>query len=91
MNFAREGLVFIAISALLAAGFRVDLSEAGLYLWATRGEDCWATVAAFADLGILVTPGAFYGDAGREHVRISLTASDERIAAGAARLSTISN
>jgi succinyldiaminopimelate transaminase len=79
------------LSALLAAGFRVDLSEAGLYLWATRGEDCWATVAAFADLGILVTPGAFYGDAGREHVRISLTASDERIAAGAERLSTISN
>jgi len=79
------------LSALLAAGFRVDQSEAGLYLWATRGEDCWATVAALAELGILVTPGAFYGDAGREHVRISLTASDERIAAGAERLSTISN
>ena len=27
-----------------AAGFRVDHSDAGLYLWATRGEDCWATV-----------------------------------------------
>lgn len=79
------------LAALTGAGFRIDLSDAGLYLWATRGEDCWATVAALADLGILVTPGAFYGDAGREHVRISLTASDERIAAGAARLSTISN
>jgi succinyldiaminopimelate transaminase len=79
------------VAALLGAGFRIDESRAGLYLWATRGEDCWATVAAFADLGILVTPGAFYGDEGRAHVRISLTATDERIAAGAARLSTISN
>ena len=26
-----------------AAGFRIDESGAGLYLWATRGEDCWAT------------------------------------------------
>lgn len=79
------------VAALQDAGFRIDRSDAGLYLWATRGEDCWATVAAFADLGILVTPGSFYGDGGREHVRISLTASDERIAAGAARLSTLSN
>ncbi len=79
------------LPALLDAGFRVDHSEAGLYLWATRGEDCWATVAALAELGILVTPGAFYGEGGREHVRISLTATDERIAAAAARLSTISN
>jgi aspartate/methionine/tyrosine aminotransferase len=78
-------------AALTDAGFRIDESRAGLYLWATRGEDCWATVAAFADLGILVTPGSFYGEAGREHVRISLTATDERVAAGAARLVPSSN
>lgn len=77
--------------ALLAAGFRIDESRAGLYLWATRGEDCWATVAALAELGILVTPGSFYGDAGREHVRISLTATDERVGAAAARLAPSSN
>ena len=50
--------------ALEGAGFRIDHSEASLYLWATRGEDCWATVAALAELGILVAPGAFYGAAG---------------------------
>jgi aspartate/methionine/tyrosine aminotransferase len=27
-------------TALLAAGFTIDHSEAGLYLWATRGEEC---------------------------------------------------
>ena len=78
-------------AALGAAGFRVDESRAGLYLWATRGEDCWATVSALADRGILVTPGVFYGEAGRDHVRISLTATDERIGAAVARLAPSSN
>jgi hypothetical protein len=72
--------------ALEGAGFRVDHSEASLYLWATRGEDCWATVAALAELGILVAPGVFYGAAGSEHVRVALTATDERVAAAADRL-----
>lgn len=67
-------------------GLRVDDSEAGLYLWATAGEDCWDTVGRLADLGILVAPGAFYGAAGARHVRIALTGSDERIAAAVERL-----
>ena len=76
--------------ALTAAGFRVDESRAGLYLWATRGEDAWATVAALADHGILVTPGTFYGPAGAQHVRIALTATDDVIATAARRLEQIS-
>jgi succinyldiaminopimelate transaminase len=72
--------------AVEGAGFRIDDSEAGLYLWATRGEDCWATVADLAARGILVAPGRFYGAAGAEHVRIALTATDERIATAADRL-----
>ncbi len=67
--------------ALEAAGFRIDHSEGSLYLWATRGEDCRATVDWLAERGILAAPGDFYGPAGRRHVRIALTASDERIAA----------
>lgn len=73
--------------ALESAGFRIDHSEAGLYLWATRGEDCWVTAGALADQGILVAPGDFYGEAGRRHVRLALTASDEVISAAAERLS----
>lgn len=74
------------VEAVSRAGLRIDHSEAGLYLWATREEDCWTTVSALADLGILVAPGAFYGPAGARHVRIALTASDERIDAACARL-----
>ncbi|MGH8868014.1 MAG: succinyldiaminopimelate transaminase [Actinomycetes bacterium] len=73
-------------AAVTSAGFRVDHSEAGLYLWMTRGEDCWDTVADLAGRGILAAPGDFYGPAGAQHVRIALTASDERVAAAVARL-----
>ena len=45
-------------AALEGAGFRIDHSEGSLYLWATRGEDCWDTVADLAERGILVAPGA---------------------------------
>ncbi|MGQ0466361.1 MAG: succinyldiaminopimelate transaminase [Sporichthyaceae bacterium] len=72
--------------ALERAGFRIEHSNAGLYLWATRDEDCWAGVDWLAARGILVAPGEFYGAAGQRHVRVALTATDERIAAGAARL-----
>ena len=75
--------------ALEAAGFRVEHSEAGLYLWATRDEACWDTVAALARVGVLVAPGAFYGEAGAQHVRFALTATDERIAAAAERLAAL--
>ncbi|GAA2236828.1 succinyldiaminopimelate transaminase [Herbiconiux moechotypicola] len=72
--------------AVEAAGFRIDRSEAGLYLWATEGRDAWESIGRLAALGILAGPGPFYGDASPSHVRFSLTASDERVAAAAARL-----
>ncbi|MEU1196000.1 bifunctional succinyldiaminopimelate transaminase/glutamate-prephenate aminotransferase [Streptomyces sp. NPDC005813] len=73
--------------ALLGHGFRIEHSEASLYLWATRDESCWDTVAHLAELGILVAPGDFYGTAGETFVRVALTASDERVAAAVERLS----
>jgi succinyldiaminopimelate transaminase len=77
--------------ALEAAGWAVEQSRAGLYLWAAHPErDGWASVAALAEAGILVAPGAFYGPSGARHVRVALTATDERIAAAAARLAALS-
>ncbi len=72
--------------ALEAAGFRVDRSEAGLYLWATEGRDAWDSIGMLADLGIVAGPGHFYGVHHPEHVRLSLTATDDRIEAAAERL-----
>lgn len=72
--------------ALEAAGFHIDHSEAGLYLWATEGRDAWESMDRLAALGILAGPGHFYGTQFPQHVRLSLTATDERIAAAARRL-----
>ena len=74
------------LSALLTSGFQIDNSEAGLYLWATRGKGCWQQVEELAALGILVVPGEFYGVAGENHVRFSITASDSQIAEASSRL-----
>jgi len=92
-------------TALEDAGYRVEHSEAGLYLWTTRdagdsqslGDAAmdpatqadtagWSLVSEMADLGILVAPGSFYGAVGGRHVRIALTATDERIDAAVRRL-----
>ncbi len=72
--------------ALEGAGFRIEHSEGGLYLWCTRGEDGRASVDFLAERGILVAPGDFYGDAAASFVRVALTATDERVAAAADRL-----
>jgi aspartate/methionine/tyrosine aminotransferase len=94
------------LSALEGAGYRIEYSDAGLYLWTTKGGDDgsaepdmdsgtnlgshagadWSLVAQLADLGILVAPGSFYGSAGARHIRIALTATDERIDAAVRRL-----
>ena len=84
--FARRSVLW---SALEAAGFVVEHSDGGLYLWATRDEDCWESVRWLAALGVLVAPGSFYGHAGRRHVRVALTATNERVAEAARRLTTL--
>ncbi|MEU8709953.1 bifunctional succinyldiaminopimelate transaminase/glutamate-prephenate aminotransferase [Streptomyces sp. NPDC048565] len=83
-RYARRRTVLRA--ALEAHGFRIEHSEASLYLWATRDEPCWKTVAHLAELGILVAPGDFYGPAGDHFVRVALTATDERVDAAVKRL-----
>jgi succinyldiaminopimelate transaminase len=77
--------------ALEKAGWTITHSEAGLYLWASRpGLDCWSSVQLLAEAGILVAPGEFYGPAGAQHIRVALTAADERVAAAARRLAALS-
>jgi succinyldiaminopimelate transaminase len=80
-------------AAFTEAGWRIDHSEAGLYLWATHpARDCWSAAELLAaECGILVAPGELYGTAGTRHIRVALTATDERIAAAADRIATLSS
>jgi len=73
-------------AALTGAGFRVEASQGGLYLWATRDESGRDSVAWLAQRGILTAPGDFYGPAGADFIRVAMTATDERIDAAASRL-----
>ncbi len=73
-------------SALEGAGFRIDHSQGSLYLWASQGRDGRESVDWLAERGILVAPADFYGPSAHDHVRVSMTATDERIAAAAERL-----
>jgi len=78
----------ILAPALQAAGFRIDDSAAGLYIWCTRSEDAWRSVDWLAQIGILATPGNFYGPLGASHIRVAMTASDSQINDAAARIRT---
>jgi len=89
-RYARRRSVLRA--AFTAAGWSVEHSEAGLYLWLTHPDhDCWSAAELLAaQAGILVTPGSVYGPSGARHVRVALTATDERVAAAVSRLAALS-
>lgn len=74
-------------AAFEGAGWRIEHSDAGLYLWASHPDlDAWGAVGALAERGLLVAPGAFYGPTGERHVRVAFTATDERVEAAVRRL-----
>jgi succinyldiaminopimelate transaminase len=74
----------------LLAGVGVDapLPEGGIYLWAPAPSgDAWALATELAERGgMVVSPGEFYGEAGRAHVRVAAVAPMERIEVVARRL-----
>jgi aspartate/methionine/tyrosine aminotransferase len=72
--------------ALERVGFTIEESKAGLYIWCTRDEADLDSIAWLADLGILATPGHFYGELGARHIRLALTATDAQIDEAVTRL-----
>lgn len=81
-NARREKLA----PALTHVGFEVEDSTAGLYIWCTRNERDWTSVEWLADIGILATPGSFYGKKGEHYIRVALTATDANINEAVERL-----
>jgi succinyldiaminopimelate transaminase len=60
-------------------GMSVQLPQGGFYLWikAPAGQDGWSFAETLArDLGVLGSPGDFYGDASSEFVRLAVVQSD---------------
>ena len=73
--------------ALTTYGYDAAMPQGGLYIWAqARSGDCWADMADLSRMGILASPGEFYGDGRR--LRFSSTISDEQLELALARLRT---
>jgi succinyldiaminopimelate transaminase len=76
-------------AAVLAKfGAYAPLPAGGFYLWAPAPDgDEWAFTQRLAsEGGCLVSPGEFYGEAGRGHVRVALVQPVERLELVASRL-----
>ena len=75
-----ERLRYVA-ELLRRMGHEVGLPAGGFYLWMRAPEgDAWAFAQWMAEhLGVLVSPGEFYGPAGREHVRLALVDTMDRL------------
>ena len=73
--------------ALTSYGYDAVMPQGGLYIWAqARSGDCWADMADLARMGILASPGEFYGDSHR--LRFSSTISDDQLELALERLHT---
>lgn len=83
----RRRLVRMA-EILVALGVDAPLPGGGFYLWvAAPGGDAWAFTERLArEAGVIVSPGEFYGEQGRHHVRIAVVQPDELLELAASRL-----
>jgi aspartate/methionine/tyrosine aminotransferase len=78
-----------SMSQILAEmGIDAPMPGGSFYLWAEAPErDAWALAARMADeLGVICSPGEFYGEAGAGHARFALVVDDEQLAAVRSRL-----
>lgn len=75
----------ILVGALRAYGYCTDMPDGALYVWVkAKSGDCWEDMRQLAEIGIIASPGEFYG--APEYLRFSATASDEAIKSAAERL-----
>ena len=75
-------------AALGIVGVDAPLPAGAFYLWAAAPDgDAWGLARRLATLaGVLVSPGEFYGPAGKSFIRVAVVQPDEQIALVADRL-----
>ena len=72
----------VRVQSLLArVDVRAELPAGAFYLWAPAPDgDAWGLAERLAaQLGVLVSPGEFYGPAGAGHVRVAVVQPDDRL------------
>ncbi|HEX2307190.1 MAG TPA: aminotransferase class I/II-fold pyridoxal phosphate-dependent enzyme [Jatrophihabitantaceae bacterium] len=75
-------------AVLAACGYPAELPDGAFYLWLPcPGGDAWEAARDLARrVGIVVSPGEFYGPAAAAHIRLAAVAPDDRIALVASRV-----
>jgi aspartate/methionine/tyrosine aminotransferase len=73
---------------LVTCGYHTALPDGAFYLWVRcPGGDAWEAARDLARrVGIVVSPGEFYGAAAADHIRLAVVAPDDRIALVASRV-----
>lgn len=81
----------LAMQALLAdMGLDAPMPEGGFYLWVPApDDDSWNLTNRLAvEIGLIVSPGEFYGEQGSGHVRVAVVQDDDAIAELGRRLAS---
>ncbi|MFZ4669576.1 MAG: pyridoxal phosphate-dependent aminotransferase [Microthrixaceae bacterium] len=67
-------------ATLESTGLTVPLPDGAFYLWVPApGGDAWSLVERLAaELGVIASPGEFYGPAAADHVRLAVVQPDDR-------------
>ncbi len=83
-----EQRLSLVATQLTAYGIETAMPDGGFYLWVPAPDgDAWAFVAWLArEVGVLASPGEFYGVAGSGHIRLAMVASTDQLQAIEARL-----
>ncbi len=71
----------LLVRGLTELGFRPPNPRATFYVWmpVPGGDDVAFTMHLLEETGVLVTPGSGFGPSGKGYIRLTLTASEERI------------
>jgi len=80
------------VKVLTNIGLKVFPTKASLYIWAGIPQGYTSEEYAtrlLDEAGVVVTPGTGYGEYGEGYIRLSMTASDDKIEEGLARLSAL--
>ena len=68
------------IAIFKSLGIETAMPEGSFYLWIPAPGDEWLLVENLAkNLGMVVTPGEFFGEGGKGHIRVAAVATDDRI------------
>lgn len=76
------------VDVLARAGYPAHLPDGAFYLWVQApGDDAWSAARDLARrVGIVVSPGEFYGPLGRAYFRVAAVQPDARIELAADRI-----